>query len=139
MPNSEDSLANKLCTPGITLGYSSVEQRKIFLKHSTYVCCKMIKWCLLVRIPQQKKLCTSGITPDQYCRARKMWNWSFEKELTSQWKNQSMPESKDSPAEKKNWLLASILRKNFRTAPYLIMHVHLTGDTLNNKAPYMDV
>ena len=28
--------------------------------------------------------------------------------------------------------------KNFRTAPYLIMHVHLTGDTLNNKAPYMD-
>ena len=29
--------------------------------------------------------------------------------------------------------------KNFRTAPYLIMHVHLTGDTLNNKAPYMDV
>ena len=30
-------------------------------------------------------------------------------------------------------------RKNFRTAPYLIMHVHLTGDTLNNKAPYMDV
>ena len=28
-------------------------------------------------------------------------------------------------------------RKNFRTAPYLIMH--LTGDTLNNKAPYMDV
>ena len=32
-----------------------------------------------------------------------------------------------------------ISRKNFRTAPYLIMHVHLTGDTLNNKAPYMDV
>ena len=31
------------------------------------------------------------------------------------------------------------VRKNFRTAPYLIMHVHLTGDTLNNKAPYMDV
>ena len=30
-------------------------------------------------------------------------------------------------------------RKNFSTAPYLIMHVHLTGDTLNNKAPYMDV
>ena len=29
--------------------------------------------------------------------------------------------------------------KNFRTAPYLIMHVHLTGDTLKNKAPYMDV
>ena len=35
--------------------------------------------------------------------------------------------------EKKN------IWKNFRTAPYLIMHVHLTGDTLNNKAPYMDV
>ena len=32
-----------------------------------------------------------------------------------------------------------IFWKNFRTAPYLIMHVHLTGDTLNNKAPYMDV
>ena len=31
------------------------------------------------------------------------------------------------------------IRKNFRTAPYLIMHAHLTGDTLNNKAPYMDV
>ena len=31
------------------------------------------------------------------------------------------------------------LWKNFRTAPYLIMHVHLTGDTLNNKAQYMDV
>ena len=30
-------------------------------------------------------------------------------------------------------------RKNFRTAPYLIMLVHLTGDTLKNKAPYMDV
>ena len=29
--------------------------------------------------------------------------------------------------------------QNFRTAPYLIMHVHLTGDTLKNKAPYMDV
>ena len=29
--------------------------------------------------------------------------------------------------------------KYFRTAPYLIMHVHLTGDTLNNTAPYMDV
>ena len=29
-------------------------------------------------------------------------------------------------------------RKNFRTAPYLIMHVRLTGDALNNKAPYMD-
>ena len=29
--------------------------------------------------------------------------------------------------------------KNFRTAPYLIMHVHLTGDTLKNKAPYVDV
>ena len=37
------------------------------------------------------------------------------------------------------FLLWSRFGKNFRTAPYLIMHVHLTGDTLNNKAPYMDV
>ena len=41
-----------------------------------------------------------------------------------------------------NSLKYSFIRKpwkNFRTAPYLIMHVHLTGDTLKNKAPYMDV
>ena len=25
--------------------------------------------------------------------------------------------------------------KNFRTAPYFIMHAHLNGDTLNNKTP----
>ena len=35
--------------------------------------------------------------------------------------------------------IVDTIRKNFRTAPYLIMHIHLTGDTLNNKAPYMDV
>ena len=29
--------------------------------------------------------------------------------------------------------------EKFPHSPYLIMHVHLTGDTLNNKAPYMDV
>ena len=28
--------------------------------------------------------------------------------------------------------------KNFHTAPYLIMHANLIGDTMNNKAPYMD-
>ena len=31
-----------------------------------------------------------------------------------------------------------IRKKIFRTAPYVIMHAHLIGDTLNNKAPNMD-
>ena len=30
-----------------------------------------------------------------------------------------------------------MVRKNFRTAPYFIMHAHLIGDILNNKASYM--
>jgi len=30
-------------------------------------------------------------------------------------------------------------REKFPHSPILIMHVHLTGDTLKNKAPYMDV
>lgn len=29
--------------------------------------------------------------------------------------------------------------KNFRTAPHFVIHANLIGDTLNNKAPYMDV
>ena len=31
-----------------------------------------------------------------------------------------------------------MVKKNFRTAPYFIMHAHLIGDILKNKAPYMD-
>ena len=33
---------------------------------------------------------------------------------------------------------AFLCSKSFYTTPYLIMHAHLIGDTLNNKAPYLD-
>ena len=46
--------------------------------------------------------------------------------------------SAESEGQRFSILYYGEFRKNFRTAPYLIMHVHLTGDTLNNKAPYMD-